>query len=346
VTSLHAVQATARRLAFGAAAVFGASVLSFIALRLLPGNPARVILGPMAPASAVRAETVALGLTRPVYSQYFTYISDFFRGNWGYSYSNGAPVLSLFGQRIWATVELALFAFVFALVGAVLLALVTTYRRRPVLDGAVRGISLIGLGTPPFWLGLVLLLVFFSRLGWFPAPGGRLSPADSAPPSITHLYTLDALLTGRWYTLGDALRHLVLPAVTLGLAPLGFLAGLLRANLLDASREPYVTFARSKGLGRWLAFIRHVLPNAFLPTLTASSIIFVQLLTGSVLVENVFGWPGIGQLILQAIVVQDFAVVEAFIFMAAVAYVAVNTVVDILYGIIDPRVRTAPGAGR
>jgi peptide/nickel transport system permease protein len=344
VTARHAVQATARRVAFGLVAVFGASVFSFIALRLLPGNPARVILGPMAPASAVRAETVALGLTRPVYSQYFTYIGDFFRGNWGFSYSNGTPVLTLFGQRIWATVELALYAFAFALVGAIVLALVTTYKRRPVLDGTVRGISLIGLGTPPFWLGLVLLLVFFSRLGWFPAPGGRLSSGDSPPPVITHLYTLDALLTGRWNTLGDALWHLVLPAVTLGLATLGFLAGLLRANLLDASREPYVTFARSKGLARWPAFVGHVLPNAFLPTLTASSIIFVQLLTGSVLIENVFGWPGIGSLVLQAILVQDFAVVEVFILLTAVAYVVVNMVVDVLYGIVDPRVRTAPGA--
>ncbi len=324
--------------------IFGASLVAFLFLRVLPGNPARLIVGPLATQQAIKAQEQAMGLDRPLYVQYWRYISDFFRGDWGFAYSAGQPVTTQIGSRLPASIELGLYAFAFAFVLAVLLALVATYRRRPLVDGAVRALSFFGLGTPPFWFGLIALLVFSEELHWLPGPDGRLTASVQPPPAVTHLYTVDALIAGQWSTFGNALEHLVLPAITLGLASFAFLVRLLRANLLDVSREPFLLFARGKGLGRWEAYARHALPNAFLPTLTAGALILAQLLAGSVLVEKVFNWPGVGGLVVDSILRQDYAVVQTFILLCAVAYVVVNLVVDVLYGVIDPRVRIAPGS--
>jgi ABC-type dipeptide/oligopeptide/nickel transport system permease component len=164
-------------------------------------------------------------------------------------------------------------------------------------------------------------------------------PPPPPPPEVTRLYTVDALIAGQPGVFLDALRHLFLPAVALGLAPFAYLVRLLRANLLEVSREPFIVVVRSKGIGRWTAFARHALPNAFLPTLTASGLLLAQLLGGSVLVEKVFNWPGVGALVVDSILRQDYAVVQAFILLSAFAYVSINLVVDVLYGVIDPRVR-------
>jgi peptide/nickel transport system permease protein len=250
-------------------------------------------------------------------------------------------VTTQLGNRLPATVELGLYAFGFAFFGALLLALVATYRRRPLVDGSVRAVSFFGLGTPPFWIGLVLLVVFSENLGIAPGPDGRLSVGAEPPQDITGLYTFDALVTGDFATLGDALAHLVLPAIALGLAPLAFLVRLLRTNLLEVAREPFIVVVRAKGIGRFAAFARHALPNAFLPTLTASGLLLGQLLAGSVLVEKVYNWPGAGALVTDGILRQDYAVVQAFILLSAAIYVLVNLVVDVLYGVIDPRVREA-----
>jgi peptide/nickel transport system permease protein len=172
-----------------------------------------------------------------------------------------------------------------------------------------------------------------------------LGPAVVPPPTVTGLYTVDAILTGQWGTLADALAHLLLPALTLGFAPFAYLVRLLRANLLEVAREQFILVVRSKGLGRWTAFARHALPNAFLPTLTAGGLLLAQLVAGSVLVERVFNWPGVGALVVTSILSQDYAVVQSFILLSAIAYVGVNLIVDMLYGVIDPRVRTAQGLG-
>jgi peptide/nickel transport system permease protein len=321
------------------AAIFGASILSFVFLRIVPGNPARLILGQFASQDAIDQLVDDLGLNDPIHVQYGNYIWDFLRGDWGFAYSAGQPVSTLLGSRLPATIELGLYAFLFALAGALVLALVATYRRRPLVDGSVSAVSFFGLGMPPFWFGLILLVVFYERLGVLPGPDGRLSQDTPPPPEITRLYTVDALITGNFATFGDAATHLVLPAITLGLAPLAFLVRLLRANLLEVSGEPFIVVVRSKGLGRFAAFVRHALPNAFLPTLTAGGLLLGQLLAGSVLVEKVFNWPGAGALVTDGILRQDYSVVQAFILLSAFVYVVVNLVVDVLYGVIDPRVR-------
>jgi len=326
------------------ATIIGASIVTFILLRLLPGNPARLVAGPLASAQALAAVEDQMGLHKPIVAQYLAYMSSFVRGDWGFSYSAGQAVTTQIGSRLPASIELGLYAFLFAFLAALLLALLSTYRRRPVVDGTVRGLAFFGLSMPPFWFGLLVLLLFSSALGVLPGPEGRLSVNDTIPHTITGLYTIDALLTGHLGTFFDAIKHLILPAVTLGLAPFAYLVRLLRANLLEVSREPFIVVVRSKGIGRFVAFARHALPNAFLPTLTAAGLILAQLLGGSVLVEKVFNWPGIGALVADAIVRQDYAVVQTFILLSACAYVLVNLAVDLLYGIIDPRVRISARA--
>ena len=327
------------RLATSALALLGASLIAFVVLRVTPGDPARLFLGPFATQEAVDRLEDDLGLNEPIPVQYFRYMADFLRGDWGFAYTTGQPVATLLANRIPATIELGLYAFGFAVVFAVGLALVAAYRRGPISDGGARALSFLGLGVPPFWLGLMLLVIFFERLGWLPGPEGRLGLLTEPPPALTRLYTVDALIHGDLATFADALRHLVLPAVTLGLLPLAFLLRLLRANLLDVSGELFITVARSRGLSRWTVFVRHALPNAFLPTLTASGLILGQLLAGSVLVEKVFNWPGAGALVTDGILRQDFSVVQAFILLSALVYVLANVVVDVLAGLIDPRVR-------
>jgi ABC-type dipeptide/oligopeptide/nickel transport system permease component len=327
------------RLVSAAAAVFGASLVAFVFLRLAPGDPARLVAGPLAPPEQVERISREMGLHHDIATQYWNYISAFFGGDWGFSFGTGEHVTTLMAQRIPASVELGAYAFVGAFVSAVVLALVATYRRRSVVDGTVRSIAFLGLGTPPFWLGLLILLVFFVWLGWLPGPEGRLSPSTVPPPDRTGLYTIDALIAGDWSAWWDAVKHLILPSFALGFAAFAYLVRLLRANLLDVGREPFLLVARSKGLSRWTAFRRHALPNAFIPTLTAAGLILAQLLAGSVLVEKVFNWPGVGTLVVDSILRKDFAVVQTFILLSAVAYVVVNALVDVLYGVIDPRVR-------
>jgi ABC-type dipeptide/oligopeptide/nickel transport system permease component len=328
-----------RRLLGSLGAIFGASILAFVIMRVLPGDPARLILGPLATHQSVVSLRHQLGLDRPIYVQYWKYISGFFGGDWGYSYSDGQSVKTLIGDRAPATIELALFSFAITIIAAVGLALLTTYRHRPVADRIVRSASYIGFGTPPFFMALILLIVFFSSLHVLPGPEGRLATTAVAPPAVTHLFTVDALLAGQLGTFWQAIVHLILPGLALGIAEFSFLVRLLRANLLEVSREPFITLARGKGMPRWLAFRRHALPNAFLPTLTAGGLVLGEFLAGSVLIERVFNWPGVGALVFDSIVKQDYAVVETFILLSAVMFVLVNLVVDLLYAVIDPRVR-------
>jgi len=321
------------------AAILGASLLAFLIMRVLPGDPARLILGPLASPSALAQVHHELGLDEPVLAQYLHYITDFFKGDWGYSFALGASVKSLFVERFPATIELALFSFIATMATAVLLALLSTYRHRPTTDRLVRGASYLGFGTPPFFLGILLLLVFFKTLHWLPGPEGRLEIGATPPPSVTGLYPIDALLAGELDTFWDSVSHLILPSIALGVASFSFIVRLLRANLLEVSREPFLTVARGKGLPRWSAFRRHALPNAFLPTLTTAGLVLGEFLAGSVLVERVFDWPGIGSLVYEAIVKQDFVIVQTFVLLSAVMFVVVNLLVDLLYAVIDPRVR-------
>ena len=324
--------------------IFGASLVAFVLLRLLPGDPAELVAGRLASAQEVAQTRQAMGLDSPIPVQYGDYIWGFLHGNWGYSYSFGLPVRSLIASRLPASLELGLAAFVVAFFAAVLLALASVRYR--LADWFVRPLSFLGLGTPPFWLALLLLVLFTQDTHWFPGPEGRLSGGLTPPPTVTGFYTIDSLVAGQWSIFGNALWHLVLPVAALAFVSFAFLVRLLRANLLEVSREPYVAVVRGKGLSRGQALRRHALPNAFLPTLTVGGLVLAELLAGSVLIETVFDWPGVGALVAQSIQRKDYAVVEIFILLSAVVYVVVNLIVDLLYGVIDPRIRLRPQAAR
>jgi ABC-type dipeptide/oligopeptide/nickel transport system permease component len=336
---LNIVRALGPRIVGSMSALIGASVIAFVLMRVIPGDPARTIVGPYASEQTVHAEHVALGLDKPIADQYVLYITSFLHGDWGYSYSVGEPVKDELSQRLPATIEVALYAFIFAFVGAVIAALFSVYRRRRSVNTIVGISAFLGLGTPPFWVGLLSLLILYFYLHIVPGPEGRLSPLVAAPTHITGLYTIDALLTGQLGILANAFAHLILPAIVLGFPPYAFLVRLLRANLLAVSREHFLIAARSKGLSRWTALVRHGLPNAILPTITAGGLVLAHLTAGSVLIESVFDWPGVGQLVAKSVLTKDYSVVQAFIILSVIAFVLVNLLTDILYGVIDPRLR-------
>lgn len=325
------------RLSSSIFALLGAALVAFVALRLAPGDAARLTLGAFATDEAVAALRTEMGLDRPIPEQFLLYIKDFFTGDWGRSYSLGEPVRHLLADRFPATLELGLYAFGLAFIFALILALWGIHRRGPISDGVPRAMGVLALGIPQFWFGLVLLIFGFEVTGLFPGPEGRL-PAGMAPPTgPTGLFTIDFLLAGNLQGFLTALHHLILPAIALGLLPFGFLYRLLRANLADISNAPFALVARAHGQSRLSVLLHTLLPNAIIPMLTASGLIFGQLLAGSVLVERIFNWPGAGMLVTQGVLQQDYSVVQIFILLSAVIYIVTNLIVDILAAIIDPR---------
>lgn len=325
------------RLTSSLIALLGAALFAFVALRLAPGDAARLTLGAFATEEAVTALREQMGLDRPVLHQFLRYIADFVTGDWGRSMALGEPVRDLLADRFPATFELGLYAFALAFVSALVLAVWGAHKRGPVSDGVPRALGVLALGVPQFWFGLVLLIVGFEMTGIFPGPEGRLPPSMPAPQGPTGLYTVDALLAGDLRTFASALHHIILPAIALGLLPFGFLYRLLRANLADVAHAPFALVARAHGQSRLRVMMATLLPNAIIPMLTASGLIFGQLLAGSVLVERVFNWPGAGMLVTQGVLQQDYAVVQVFILLSAVVYIVTNLIVDILAAVIDPR---------
>lgn len=325
------------RLLSSVIALLGAALVAFVALRLAPGDAARLTLGAFATDEAVAALRSEMGLDRAIPMQFLIYLRDFFTGDWGRSYSLGEPVRALLADRFPATLELGLFAFVMAFASALVLALWGVHKRGPISDGLPRALGVLALGLPQFWFGLVLLILGFEITGLFPGPEGRLPATMAAPDGPTGLITIDAVLRGDFGLAATAFHHLFLPAFALGLLPFGFLYRLLRANLGDVAGAPFALVARAHGQSQLRVVLGTLLPNAIIPTLTASGLIFGQLLAGSVLVERVFNWPGAGMLVTQGVLQQDYSVVQVFILLSAVIYIVTNLIVDVVAALIDPR---------
>ena len=308
-----------RRLAGFAGTLVAASIVVFVAVEVLPGDPARAILGIDADADAVAALGRELGLDRPLPARYVTWAAGLVRGDFGTSWTYRVPVADLVAPRLGVTVPLAALAMALTIVIALSGLVAALYHNRPG-DYAVMAASQLGIAVPSFWLGLLLILWFAVHLGWLPAGGFPGWGADG----------------------GAAFGALVLPAVALAVVQGAILARIVRGTVLEISRDDFVRTARAKGLGRRATLLRHVLRNALVPVTTVMGLQFSYLLAGTIVIENVFFLPGLGRLVFQAIASRDLAVVESVVMLLAAMVVAVNFAVDVAYRIVDPRLGEAP----
>lgn len=335
---MHLAVYIMRRLAYLLVALFGVSLVTFVVTRVLPGNPAYLLVGAMADDSTVEAITRQLGLDLPIYEQYIRYMQQLLTGDLGDSLRTSNSVAVDLGARWPATIELASSALVLALCWSVPFGIVSALRRRSVSDRLANFFSGLGVSVPEFWLGYILLLVFFGILGWAPAAIGRT--LGEVPERITGLYTIDSLIARDWEAFKAAAKQLILPAATLALTVGAPLLRITRGFMRETMASHYIRSARALGVPEWSIVLRHALPNVLLPVSTMVAIMYGYLLGGTVLVEFVFAWPGIGKYAVDAINASDFAPVLAVVLLSALSYLMVYLVMDILHFVIDPRTRT------
>src|SRR5262245_46259374 len=317
--------------------VWGISLATFVLARLVPSDPARLIAGPRAGPEAVAVVRRDYGLDRPVPEQYVRYIGGLLQGDLGRSFSSKRPVADDLRAFLPATVELGMASLLLAVLVGVPFGIIAAVRRNSAADYAGRGLATLGLSLPPFWIGLLAQLVFYSGLTLLPV-GGRLSQDVAPPPAITGMYTVDSLLMGQGWTFLDALRHLILPAIVLSFGTMAVFVRLVRTTLLEVMGQDYVRTARAKGLAERAVVVGHALRNALLPVLTIGALQLGLLLSGVLLIESIFSWPGIGRYTAQAIVSSDYNGIMGVTIVLALIYLLINTVVDLLYAWLDPRI--------
>jgi ABC-type dipeptide/oligopeptide/nickel transport system permease component len=300
---------TLRRIALTVPVLIGVATLVFALIHLVPGDPAEAMLGETAPAADLQELRTRLGLDRPLLAQYSDFLAGLVRGDLGTSFRYGSPVGREIGARLPRTAELALAAMAVAVVIAIPLGILGALFRGGAVDQVAMGVSLLGISMPNFWLGPLLAIVFAVQLGWLPVSG-----------------------TG-------SLAHLVLPSVTLGAALAAVLARMTRASLIDELRELYVLAARARGLSVRRAVVLHAFRNSLIPVVTILGLQLGAVLTGTIITETIFSWPGVGRLLIQAINFRDYPLVQGCILFIAVTYVAMNLIVDLAYAWLDPRIR-------
>jgi peptide/nickel transport system permease protein len=345
----------ARRLVLVLPTLLGLSLLTFGLLRLVPGDPAQVMLGEHASAAQVARARQEMGLDQPLPVQYARYLGRLLQGDWGQSIKTNLPVRVELGQRLPATLELGTAALLIACVVGIPLGILAAHRpHSPAAILASEG-TLVGVSVPLFWLGLLLAYLFGYRLGWLP-PSGRLG-MEVEMGSLAQVYglkgawlaglsdllanfhLLNSLLTGNLAAFADALRHLALPALTLSTVPLAVVVRMTRASLQEALAQDYVRTARAKGLPERRTLLGHALRNAWLPVLTVAGLQLGLLLSGAILTEAIFSWPGVGQLVVDRILARDYPVVQGVVLATALLLVLVNLLMDVGYAYLDPRIR-------
>ena len=328
-----------RRAAMAIPSLIGVVIVTFLLTRALPGDPAAYFAGPAATQQAIEEVRVNLGLDKPLIVQFGRYVDDLVHGNLGISLTTGQPVAAELRERLPASVELTLLGLLVSIVIAVPLGILAATRPNSLLDHACRLISTAGVSLPVFFTGLLLIYVFYFHLGWAPPPLGRLDLLYSAPPQITGFYLIDSLIAGQGGTFVAALKQLILPAFSLGIFSLAPMARMTRASMLAALSSDFMRTARASGLSAYTIIITYAFRNALLPVVTTLGMVFSFLLGANVLVEKVFAWPGISSYAVEALLASDFAPVQGFVLTMAVLYVIINLAIDVLYGIIDPRMR-------
>lgn len=320
------------------------TIVSFAFMKAIPGDPVAIRLGEHASAAEAAALRTSLGLDKPWYVQLGLYMAHAARGDLGRSVVDNESVASKLAQYFPATVELALAAMIVAIAFGIPLGIIAAVKFRSLADALTMSLALLGVSIPVFWLGWMLVYLLsvvpsYYGLNLFPI-SGRISLQYTVTP-ITHLIVLDALLEGNWQAAGDALWHLVLPALTLGTIPLAIVAKITRSGMLDVLRSDYIRTARAKGLSERAVLLHHALRNALVPILTVIGLQTGLLLGGAVLTEHIFAWPGVGRLAFDAISNRDMPLVNGVILLFATVFVVVNTIVDLLYAAVNPRIRYA-----
>ena len=315
----------------------GVLVMTFSLARLLPGDPARLIAGARASPDVVAAVRDQLGLGAPIASQFVTYVGQVLHGDFGRSIISRRPISEDIRTYVPATLELVVFAATASLFGGMTLGTIAAAMARRAPDVVVRGVAVVGLSVPDFWLALVMQLIFFAMLGWLPF-GGRLDVGVAGPAYVTGFQTIDCIFAGQWALLGQTLRHLVLPVVVLSIPSLAITIRVTRTAMLDVLSQDYIRTARAKGIAPVWVYARHALGNAMLPIITIFGLNLGLMISGAVFIELIFGWPGLGRYTADAIAGSDYNAIMAITLVVALAYTVINFAVDLSYAFFDPRV--------
>lgn len=318
--------------------VIGVIIVTFLLTRALPGDPAAYFAGPAATREAVEQVRVQLGLDKSLPQQFVVYLKELAQGDLGNSLSTGQPVLKEIQSRLPASLELTLCGLLFACSLAIPLGVLAATRPGSWVDHLCRLLATAGVSLPTFFTGLLLAYIFYYLLGIAPSPLGRVDVTFSAPPTVTGLYLVDSLLARDLELFWACATQIILPAITLGLFVMAPLMRMTRASMLGVLSSDFIRTARASGLSRTKVLYTYAFRNALLPVVTTLGMVFSFLLGSNVLVEKVFAWPGIGSYVIEALVSSDYAPVQGFVLTMALLYVALNLVIDILYGVIDPRV--------
>jgi peptide/nickel transport system permease protein len=328
-----------KRLATVIPTLVGVVLVTFLLTRVLPGDPAVYFAGPAATPQSIADIRKSLGLDRPLPEQFLRYVDDLAHGDLGNSLATGRPVLTEIVSRLPASGELTLFGLVISMLIAIPLGILAAVKQGSWIDHTCRIVATAGVSLPVFFTGLLLVYLFYFQLGWAPAPLGRLDVFYDAPPQVTGFYLIDSLLAGEPGTFMASLKQLILPGLTLAIFSLAPIARMTRASMLAVLSSDFVRTARASGLSSYTVIITYAFRNAMLPLITTLGMVFSFLLGANVLVEKVFAWPGIGSFAVEALIASDFAPVQGFVLTMAVMYVTLNLLIDVLYGVVDPRVR-------
>ncbi|MCE7027712.1 ABC transporter permease [Jiella avicenniae] len=328
----------AGRIALSLPTIFGVIVISFLLTRALPGDPAAYFAGPTATPESISEIRRSLGLDRSLPVQFVGYLQDLAAGDLGRSISTGQSVLSDLLTRLPASLELTFLALFMSLVVAIPAGILAATRPDGIIDQATRFLVTAGVSLPTFFTGLLLLFIFYFKLGWAPSPLGRLDILYLPPPAVTGFYLVDSLIAGDIETFRASLAQLLLPSITLALFTMAPIARMTRASMIAALGSEYIRTARAAGLSRRTVLFVYALRNALLPVVTTLGMVFSFALGANVLVEKVFAWPGIGSYAVDALISSDYAAVQGFVLTMALLFVTLNLVIDILYTLLDPRI--------
>ncbi|CUH95808.1 putative D,D-dipeptide transport system permease protein DdpB [Propionispora sp. 2/2-37] len=317
---------------------FGVSIITFAISHVIPGDPARMLVGQRASQETLDKMRGELGLDKPLHVQYIKYVGDLLQGDMGKSIRTQQPIASELKRYFPATLELTLVSMLITLIAGVLLGVWAAVKRDRWVDHISRIVSLVGVSNPLFWSGLVVMVVFYKWLQLFPA-SGRLNPFISPPTFYTGMYLVDGFLDGNMAVVGNAVQHLVLPAGCLAYVQLAVIARQVRSSMIEVLSQDYIRTAKSFGLSTRKIIYHYALKNALLPTVTVAGLIFGELLGGAIITEAIFGWPGMGKYVVDSVTFLDFPAIMGFTMVVSFGYVIINLLIDLLYRVLDPQIR-------